>query len=146
MSIATETDVQKLIEKYGPHVQAQPGLACYQNAIQAALEIVIQSRARYIPQIFSVNFPSDHHVYLVHRKKVYNSGVTWPDSKYPDYTFDSLQRHGQDESEMVYGSALSELEDPRAPKILDLITLPIISRYPKRLLTAALAAAYLPPR
>ncbi len=111
MSISNERDTDLLVREYGSSVLAVEGISCYHNALKASMSIFIESHGEYLPRIWGVDIPelNDHHAYLEHGGLVFNKRITWPDSKYPDFSLQQLRKVGMDNTTNILLSGMEEL-------------------------------------
>ncbi|OGM13351.1 hypothetical protein A3D84_01410 [Candidatus Woesebacteria bacterium RIFCSPHIGHO2_02_FULL_42_20] len=114
MALAELKEVASLVGKYGELVLAKEGLACFQNALTASFVIFINSRTEVMPRIWDVCIGDDRHAYLEVNRVVYNQGITWCGSDYPNLDLDELHKLGdqgraKDVTATVYSQAIREL-------------------------------------
>ncbi len=124
MSIASKEAVTELQNKF--LIEPALNLGCHHNALIGALKIFLFEDR--FPQIWQVKRPetNESHAYLVYNQEVYNNGVTWPDTTYPDVDLETLQEQGSNITSRLIIGALKPLlgkeDDLKLLPILELIT------------------------
>lgn len=96
MTSANKEQVGRLYKHYDIKPETKPSYSCFDYALAATMEIYISTFGESLPSIWSVNTEENSHAYLELDGVVYNEGVTWPDSTYPNYDFPTLQLVGND--------------------------------------------------
>ncbi len=82
---------------------------CFENGLNAL--VLLAQKGQYSVQIYEMDTPKGKHAYLIYKNQVFNSGITWPNDFYPDYTLDELQRNGIDVTQKLIEEVLGYRED-----------------------------------